>query len=196
MFKLMKSYLSGSGLALWLPKGQGPWNTFLCDHHACTCMHTYTHSHILHRVRYMQVLSNHAWLSSELLRVGKQDVNLQHFRLHTNQLQLLLNHKVVSWLFATPWTAARQASLSFTISWSLPKFMPTESVMTSKHLILCHPLLLPSILPSIRVFSNESAVCIRWPKYWSFSFSISLSSEYSGLISFNIDWLDFLAFQL
>ena len=99
-------------------------------------------------------------------------------------------------LFVTPWTAARQASLSFTISQSWLKLMSIESVMPSKHLILCHPLLLlPSIFSSIRVFSNESAVCIRWPKYWSFSFSISPSNEYSGLISFRIDWFDLLAVQ-
>ena len=96
-------------------------------------------------------------------------------------------------LFATPWTATHQASLSFTISRSLVKLMSTESVMPSKHLILCRPLLLPSIFPSIRVFSNELAVRIRWPKYWSFS--ISPSNEYSGLISFRIDWFDLLAVQ-
>ena len=97
-------------------------------------------------------------------------------------------------LFVTPWTAARQASLSFTVSWSLLKFVSIESVMPSNHLILCHPLLfLLSIFPSIRVFSNESALHIRWPKYWSFSFSISPSNEYSGLISFRIDWFDLLA---
>ena len=100
------------------------------------------------------------------------------------------------WLFATPWTAGRQASLSVINSWSLLKFMSIESVMPSHHLILCHPLLLlPSILSSIRVFSNESALSIRWPKYWSFSFNISPSNEYSGLISFRIDWLDLLAVQ-
>ena len=100
-------------------------------------------------------------------------------------------------LFATSWTAARQASLSFTISWSLFKFMSTESEMPSNHLILCHPLLLlPSIFPSIRVFSNELALGIKWPKYWSISFSISPSSEYSGLISFRMDWLDPLAVLL
>ena len=92
-------------------------------------------------------------------------------------------------LFATPWTAAHQASLSFTISLSLLKLMSIESVIPFNHLILCHPLLLlPSIFPSIRVFSNESALCIRWPKYWSFSFSTSPSNEYLGLISFRIDW--------
>ena len=96
----------------------------------------------------------------------------------------------------TSWTAAYQASLSITNSRSLPKLMSIESVMPSSHLILCHPLLLPSsILPSIRVFSNESVLCIRWPKYWSFSFTISPSNEYSGLISFRMDWLDLLAVQ-
>ena len=94
-------------------------------------------------------------------------------------------------LFATPWTAARQASLSITNSWSLLKLLSIESVIPSNHLILCcHLLLPPSIFPSIRVFSNESVLCIRWPKYWSFSFSISPSNEYSGLISFRMDWLD------
>ena len=93
-------------------------------------------------------------------------------------------------LFVSPWTAACQASLSFTISWSLLRFMPIESVMPSNHLILCYPLFLPSIFPSIRVFSNESVLCIRWPKYWSFSFSISPSNEYSGLISFRTNWFD------
>ena len=96
---------------------------------------------------------------------------------------------------ATPWIAARQASLFITISWSLLKLMSIELVMPSNHLILCCPLLLPSVLPSIRVFSNESVLPIRWPKYWSFSFSISPSNEYSGLISFRKDWLDFLAVQ-
>ena len=100
------------------------------------------------------------------------------------------------WLFATPWTAARQASLSITNSWSLLKLMSIELVMPSNHLILCHPLLLlPSIFPSIRIFSNESVLHIRWPKDWSFSFRISFSSEYSGLISFRIDWYDLLAVQ-
>ena len=99
-------------------------------------------------------------------------------------------------LLVTPWTAARQASLSITNSWSLLKLMSIESVMPSNHLILCHPLLLlPPIFPSIRVFSNESALCIRWPKYWSFSFSISPSNEYLGLISFRMDQFDLLAVQ-
>ena len=99
-------------------------------------------------------------------------------------------------LFEIPWTSACQASLSFTISLNLPKFMFIESVMPSNQLILCHPLLhLLLIFPNIRVFSNESALYIRWPKYWSFSFSISPSNEYSGLIYFKIDWLDLLAVQ-
>ena len=109
-----------------------------------------------------------------------------------NSVQLISHVR----LFATPWTAACQASLSITNPWSLLKFTSIESVMPSNHLILCHPLLLPpSIFPSIRVFSNESVLCIRWPKYWSFSFSISPSNEYSKLISFKMDWLDLLAVQ-
>ena len=99
-------------------------------------------------------------------------------------------------LFVTPWTAAHQASLSITNSWSPPKPMSIKLMMPSNHLILCHPLLLlPSIFPSIRVFSSESTLRIRWPKYWSFSFNISPSSEHPGLTSFKMDWLDLLAFQ-
>ena len=97
------------------------------------------------------------------------------------------------WLFVTPQTAARQASLSITNSWSLFKLMSIQSVMSSNSLILCHPLLLPSIFLGIRVFSNESILCIRWPKYWSFR--ISPSNEYSGLISFRVDWFDLFAVQ-
>ena len=100
------------------------------------------------------------------------------------------------WLFATPWTTACQASLSITNSWSPPKSMSIESVMPSSHLIFCRPLLLlPSIFPSIRIFSNESTPCIRWPKYWSFSFNISPFNEHPRLISFRMDWLDLLAVQ-
>ena len=100
------------------------------------------------------------------------------------------------WLFVTPWTGARQAFLSITNSWSLLKLMSIESMMPSNHLILCCPLLLPpSIFPSIRVFCNESVLRVRWPKYWSFSFNISPSNEYSGLISLRMDWLSPLAVQ-
>ena len=99
------------------------------------------------------------------------------------------------WVLVTPWTAACQVSLPIIKSWSLLKPMSIESVMPSNRLILCRSLLLPSIFPSIRVFTNESAVPIRWPRYWSFSFSISPSNEYSGLISFRMDWLDLLAVQ-
>ena len=118
--------------------------------------------------------------------------------LHQN-LMYLFSQSVQSlscvWLFVTPWTATRQASLSITNSQSLPKHMSIELVMPPNHLILCCPLLLlPSIFPSIRVFSNDLVLHIRWPKYWSFSFSISLSNEYSGLI-FRMDWLDLLAVQ-
>ena len=103
---------------------------------------------------------------------------------------------ICAWLFVTPWTAIWQASRSFTSSQGLCKFLSIEFVMLSSHLILCHPLLLlPSAFPRIRVFSNESALPIRWPRYWSFSFSISPSSEYSGLISLRIDWFDLLADQ-
>ena len=105
----------------------------------------------------------------------------------------LLSH---IWLFETPWTAAHQASLSFTISWSLLRLMSIESVMPSIHLILCHPLLLlSSVFPSISIFSNESVLHIRWPKHWSFSFSISPSNEYTGLISFGTDWFDIRVVQ-
>ena len=118
------------------------------------------------------------------------DLNRFHFS-HTS-VQSLSRVR----LFATPWTAVHQAFLSITNSQSPPKPMSIESVMPSNHLILRHPLLLvPSIFPSIRVFSNESALCIRWPKYWSFSFSISLSNEHPGLTSFRMDWLDLLAVQ-
>ena len=114
------------------------------------------------------------------------------YQLQFSSVQLLSR----VWFFATPWIAACQASLSITNSWSLPKLMSIESVMPSSHLILRRPLLfLPSIFPSITVSSVESVLHIRWPKYWSFSFNISPSNEYSGLISFRIDWLDLLAVQ-
>ena len=127
---------------------------------------------------------------SQLFASGSQSVGASA---SVNQSVQLLSRV---WLFVTSWTTAWQDSLSFTISQSLLKLMSTESVMPSNNLILCCPLLLlPSAFPSIRVFSSESILHIRWPKYWSFSFSISLSSEYSGLISFRIDRLDLLAVQ-
>ena len=115
-----------------------------------------------------------------------------HLHIYTSSVQSLSH----VWLFASPWTAARQASLSITNSQSSTKPMSIESVMPSSHLIVCCPFLfLPSIFPSIRVLSNESALHIRWPKYWRFSFNISPSNEHPGLISFRMDWLDLLAVQ-
>ena len=129
------------------------------------------------------------------MMLGYLDLYKDIFQYFENQTskRKLLSHV---WLFKTLWTAAHQPSLSFIISQSLFKFMPTELVIPSNHLILCHPLLLlPSIFPSIKVFSNESALLIRWPKYWSFSFSISPSNEYSGLIFFRMDLFDLLEVQ-
>ena len=121
-------------------------------------------------------------------------IKLKLWFMFTHKTSIQLNSRV--WLLATPWTATCQASLSITNSRSLLKVLSIESVMSSNHLILCRSLfLLPSIFPSIRVFSNESALCIRWPKYWGFSFSLSPSNEYLGLISFRMDWLDLLAVQ-
>ena len=118
------------------------------------------------------------------------------FEVHPSCVVLVVQLLSCVQFFAAPWTAACQPSLSFIISWSLLKLLSIESVMPSKHLILCHPLLLLlSVFPSIRVFSSESALSIRWPKYWSFSFSISPSNEHPGLISFRMDWLDLLADQ-
>ena len=132
------------------------------------------------------------WRTSEFKLVqGSHDPSVLDFH-HLSQSVQSLSHVQ---LFATPWTIARQAYLSIIHSWSLLKLMSIESVMPSNHLILCCPLLLPSVFPSIRVFSSESVLRIRWTKYWSFSFSISPSSEYSGLISFRMDCLDLLAVQ-
>ena len=120
-------------------------------------------------------------------------LNFLMFQMHQFNSVQSLSHV---WLFVTPWTTAHQASLSVTSSWSLLKLMSIELVMPSNHLILCLPLLLlPSIFPSIRVFMKESALCIKWPKYWSFSFNISPSNEHSELISFRMHWLDLLAVQ-
>ena len=128
----------------------------------------------------MSLWSTYYWISS-----------LPLSKFPFSSVQLLIRVQ----LFATPWTATYLSSLSITNSQSLLKLMPVESMMPSIHLILCRPLLPLSIFPSIRVFSTESLLCIRWPKYWSFSFNISPSNEYSGLISFRMDWLDLLAVQ-
>ena len=122
--------------------------------------------------------------------LGNSTLPIQIYSVEFSSVQSLSRVR----LFATPWIAARQASLSITISLSSPKLTSIESVMPSSHLILCRPLLLlPSIPPSIRVFSNESTLCMRWPEYWSFSFSIIPSKEHPGVISFKMDWLDLLA---
>ena len=120
-----------------------------------------------------------------------------HARVFANIVQIFSSVQFLSRvrLFTTPWTATHQASLSITNSWSPTKPMSFESVMPSSHLILCRPLLLPSVFPSIRVFSNESALHIRWPKYWEFQVQLSLSNEHPGVISFRMDWLDLLAVQ-
>ena len=128
-----------------------------------------------------------------MLPVDVLTSRLFHSLIEHRKSSVQFSHSVV-FHSAIPWTAACQASLSITNSWSLLKIMSIESVMPSNHLILCRPLLLlPSIFPSIRVFSNESVLRIRWPKYWRFSFSISPANEYSGLISFRMDWLNLLA---
>ena len=132
----------------------------------------------------MVLCASWTWVTVYFLRLGT-------FSATQFSSEQLLSHVL---LFATPWSAACQASLSITNTWRLHKLMSIKLVMPFNHLILCCPLLFPpSIFPSIRVFSNESVLCIKWPKYWSFSFSISPSNEYSGLISFRMDWLDLLA---
>ena len=153
-------------------------------------MSTYTHIHTLplcsskleRKVQYI------SWTMKVICYISR----FLLIYLHISSVQLLSR----VWLFVTPWTAAHQASLSVTNSRSLSKPMSIESVMLSSHLILCLPLLLlPSIFPSIRIFSNELALCITWPKYWSFSFNISPSNEHPGLISFRMDWFNLLAVQ-
>ena len=137
-----------------------------------------------------QQQSHHCDLGNLILLCFQLSIPFTHFS-HLSSVQSLSRVR----LFATPWTAALQASLSITNSRSLPKHMSIESEMPSNHLIRCHHLLPPSIFPSIRVFSNESDFHVRWPKYWSFSFNISPFNEHSGLISFRMDWLDLLTVQ-
>ena len=142
----------------------------------------------LGRIDVLQVLEEIGSPSLRSLTSSRKDLNILIF----SSVQSLSRVQ----LFATPWTIAHQASLSITNSWNLVKLMSIESVVPSNHFILCPPLFLPpSIFPSIRVFSNQSVLRIRWPKYWSFSFSVSPSNEYSELISFRMDWLDLLAVQ-
>ena len=132
------------------------------------------------------------WAPGPQRRIPSDATKIQCSQINKFSLVQLLSHVL---LFVTPWTAACQASLSITNSQSLPKLMSIESVMPSNHLNLCHPLLLPSVFPNIRVFSNESTLHIRWPKYRSFSFNISPSNEHPELISFRMDWLVLLAVQ-
>ena len=162
-------------------------------------IHLFSHlqSHLFQVTRLPHVQGMSHWSINMSFPVSKlSHLNYSGFIINLDIWWVVVQLLSHVWLFATPWTAICQASLSFTISQNLLKLMSIESVMPSNHLILCHPLLLPpSIFPSIRVFSNESALHIRWPKYWSFSFSVSPSNEYSGLISFRMDWLDLLAVQ-
>ena len=155
--------------------------------------HMLTNNFILCMVASMYPTSR-TWVSQKLiLTVVYQECLTISKKTVYSIIGQLLSHVL---LLATPWTAACQASLSFTVSWSLLKLSSTELVTLSNHLILCHPLLLLlSTFTRIRVFSNELALCIRWPKYWSFSFIISPSNEYSGLISFRIDWFYLFAVQ-
>ena len=143
----------------------------------------------------IKICGQKIWMNTSPMNLdGKEayEKDPQYFVIQFSSVQFLSCVR----LFVTPWIAARHASLSITNSWSLLKLMSIESVMPSNHLILyCHLLLLPSIFPSIRVFSNESALRIRWPNYWSFSFNISPSNEHLGMISFRMDWLDLLAVQ-
>ena len=154
----------------------------------------------IHSKEYYSVLSRREILTQAIPRMKLEDLISQmskpdavRFHIHRPLSSIQSPSRVQ--LFATPWTAAHQASRSISNSQSLLKLMSIESVMPSNHLIFCHPLLLPSIFPSIRVFSNESILHIRWPKYWSFNFSISPSNEHPRLISFRMDWLNLLAVQ-
>ena len=145
---------------------------------------------VYHAKWHSQSKTNIVWFHLYMESNKTKGINITRHQFSSVQS---LSHK---WLIATPWIVARQASLSTTNSWSSLKLTSNESVMPSSHLILCHPLLLlPPIPPSIRVFSIESTLCMRWPKYWNFSFSIIPSKEYPGLISFRMDWLDLLSVQ-
>ena len=138
------------------------------------------------------------WTANLNRHFSKEDMQMAKMYMKRCSTSLIIQFSSVTHSCLTlgnPWTAARQASLSIINSWSLLKLKSIKLVIPSNHLILCHPLLLPSTFPSMRVFSNESLLHIRWPKYWSFSFGISPSKEYSGLVSFRIDWLDHLAVQ-
>jgi len=148
-------------------------------------------------IQYCMAALSRALRGKKLTHTDSKEMSrTDFFHKQPNRLSIVIQSPSCVWLPATPWTVACQASRSLTISQSLPKFMSIESVIPSNYLILCHPLLLlPSIFPSIRVFSNEPALCIRWPEYLSFSFSISPSKGYSGLISFKMDWFDVLAFR-
>ena len=160
---------------------------FSCPVMPIVCTHTY----ICTRIYIYTYTQTHIYIYNWLILLYNRN---QHNII--NNLFCCCSVSSHVWLFMTPWTAARQASLSVTISWSLLKYISIALVMPSSHLILyCPLLLLPSVFLSIRVFSSDSAIHMRWPKHWSFSFSISPSNVYSGLISFNIDWFDFLAVQ-
>ena len=171
---------------------------------ACTQAHTYTDKHTRPKFTHSSLslsethTHTHTHTSFPPMCVHTFSYTCLPHITHTNAhfVAVIVQSPSRIRLFATPWTASRQVSLTLSISQSLLKFISIESVMPSNHLILCHPLLLlPSTFPGIRVFSNELALHTRWPKYWSFSFSISPSKEYSGLIAFKIDWFDLLAVQ-
>ena len=167
-------------------------NSILLEWHSCSMSAFSSSFPSFFKYSWFTVYSQFQVYSKEIQFIYIYNILFQIFFSHIRSVQLLS----CVWFFVAPWSAARQASLSITNSWSLIKLMSIELVMPSDHLILCHPLLLlPSIFPSIRVFSSKSVLCIRWPKDWIFCFSISPSGEYLGLISFRINWLDLLAVQ-
>ena len=189
LFPVCSSGCENSRLAHRVCLGGGSHNTFL-QTHRYTHTHTHTHNPSLPSLNTIHIITGKCRCAWMFRGRGRDHIYITH---QFSSVQF--SHSVVS-DSATPRTVTHQASLSITNSRSLLKLMSIELVMPPNHLILCHPLLFPpSIIPSIRVFSNESVLCNRWPKYWSFSFNISSSSEYSGLISFRMDWLDLLAVQ-